>query len=114
MTDFMFLFRGGDTQVHQSPEEMQQHMQRWMVWIDKLRKAETFKAGDPLEPGGKVVGGASRVITDGPFAESKEVVGGYLLITAKSLEDAVEIAKGCPIFAHGGSVEVRPIRAMDM
>lgn len=114
MADFMFLFRGGNTQTQRSPEEMQKHMQQWMVWIEKLRTAGTFKAGDPLEGGGKMVSGSRKLVTDGPFAESKEVVGGYLLVSAKSLDDAVEISKECPIFAHGGSVEVRPIQAMHM
>ena len=114
MADYMFLFRGPATQVQQSPEEMQKHMQQWMAWIGKLRNAGTFKAGDPLEGGGKVVSGTRKLVTDGPFAESKEVVGGYLLITAKSLDEAVEMSKECPIFAHGGSVEVRQIHPMDM
>jgi hypothetical protein len=114
MADFMFLFRGSQTQAQPSPEEMQKHMQEWMVWIEKLRKAGTFKAGDPLEGGGKVVSGTRKLVTDGPFAESKEVVGGYLLVTAKNLDDAVEISKECPIFAHGGSVEVRPVQPMHM
>jgi hypothetical protein len=111
MTDFLFLFRGGNTRPL-SPEEMQRSMQKWGAWMEGLSKAGTFKGGEPLEEGGKVVSGTRKLVTDGPFPESKEVVGGYLIVTAKDLGQAAEISKGCPIFEEGGSVEVRAIRPM--
>ncbi len=111
MTDFLFLFRGGRTDTL-SPEEMQRSLQKWGTWMEGLAKAGTFKGGEPLEEGGKVVSGTRKLVTDGPFLESKEVVGGYLIVTAKDLGQAAEISKGCPILEEGGSVEVRAIRPM--
>lgn len=114
MSDFLFLFRGGPSGATPSPEEMQRSLQKWGTWIEGLAKAGAFKAGEPLEAGGKVVSGVRKLVTDGPFAESKEVVGGYLIVSAKNLDEAAEISKGCPIFEDGGSVEVRAIRPMQM
>ena len=110
MKEFMFLFRGGMSTP--SPEEIQRSMQRWGAWIQDLSKAGKFKSGLPLERGGKVVTGQNKLVTDGPFSESKEGVGGYLIVAANNMTEAVEIAKGCPIFAEGGVVEVRTILPM--
>ncbi|WP_437677766.1 YciI family protein [Sorangium sp. So ce131] len=108
MSEFLYLFRGGDRLS--SPAEMQQHMQRWVVWIKELsEKGHVKQPGNPLEPTGKVVQGRQRTVVDGPFAEAKDLVGGYLLVHAKDLAHAVEISMGCPILETGGAVEVRPI-----
>ncbi len=113
MTDYLFLFRGGDAHMAKlSPEQMQQNMQKWMTWIDQLSKAGTFKAGEPLDQAGKVIQGKKQVVTDGPYAESKDLVGGYLIVKAASLAKATDIAKGCPIFESNGSVEIREIREL--
>src|SRR5262249_23325010 len=113
MADFVYLFRGGMSQTSQSsPEQMQQQMQKWRTWIDELGKKGHFKAGEPLESTGKVVSGKQKVITDGPYAEAKDIVGGYLLVAAETLVDATELAKGCPIFDAGGTVEVRAVMKM--
>ena len=111
MNNFMFLFRGGETPS--SPERMQAQMQKWMTWIQHLRDDGKYIAGDPLEGKGKVLRSPGKVITDGPFAEGKELVGGYFLVRADSLDAAAEMAKGCPIFETGGSVEVRPIQVLN-
>ena len=113
MSNFMFLFRGGRTEAPSSPEAMQAQMQKWMNWIQSLRDQGRYIAGDPLESSGKVLKSPSKVITDGPFAEGKELVGGYFLIRAESLEHATNIAKDCPIFETGGSVEVRPVQVIN-
>ncbi len=110
MKEFMYLFRGGMS--NPSPEEIQRSMQRWGAWIQDLSKAGKFKSGLPLERGGKVVAGQHKLVTDGPFSESKEGVGGYLIVAANDMAEAVDIAKGCPIFAEGGVVEVRTILPM--
>src|SRR5207248_10168843 len=65
--------------------------------------------GHPLERAGKLVKGKQRTITDGPYAESKDIIGGYTLVEAKDLAEAVELSKGCPILEGGGVVEVRPV-----
>ena len=72
------------------------------------------ECGQPLERTGKIVQGAGRVITDGPFAEAKDVVGGFTLIQAEDVAHAAELAKGCPILDAGGYVEVRPIMKLDI
>ncbi|HLY09466.1 MAG TPA: YciI family protein [Planctomycetota bacterium] len=113
MADYLFLFRGGmAAMAKMSPEQMQQHMEKWMSWIDRLAKAGTYKAGEPLEKEGKVIAGKKLAVTDGPYAESKDVVGGYLIVKADSLAKATGIAKECPIFESEGSVEIREIRPL--
>jgi hypothetical protein len=114
MSDFLYLFRGGDArEAAASPERMQEHMGRWMQWMEELGKAGKMKGGLPLKNEGKTVKNRG-VVTDGPFAEGKEIVGGYLIVNAKDLDDATEISKDCPIFEYGGTVEVREIQSMEM
>jgi hypothetical protein len=113
MEKFMYLFRGGMDNT-QSPETMQAHMQKWQVWMEKLAKNGSMIGGDPLQRTGKQVSGKKMVVTDGPFVESKEIVGGYIVVMAKDLDEAVEISKGCPIFEADGKLEVRPVQKMDM
>lgn len=113
MTKFLYLFRGGDARREtQSPEEMQAHMQKWGVWMQGLAENGTLVDGLPLAQGGNVLSNGGNTITDGPFAEGTEIVGGYLIVNAKDLADASEISKGCPIFEHEGTVEVREIMSM--
>ena len=115
MTKFMYLFRGGDARrAQQSPEEMQAHMEVWKSWMGNLAGNGQLVDGLPLGKEGKVVTLAGESITDGPFAEGNEIVGGYLIVNAKDMDEAIEISKGCPIFEHDGSVEVREIMSMDM
>ena len=109
MKDFMFIFRGGSDAQNYSAEQMQKHMQKWFAWIDKLKAKGQYVDGKPLTPAGKTVKGSNALVTDGPFAESKEIVGGFFLIQADSFEEAVEIAKGCPDLPLNGSVEVREV-----
>lgn len=109
----MFLFRGGDVS-HLSPEEQQAHMEKWFAWVDKLTKQGRYVAGEPLLPGGKTISGSKKSVTDGPFTESKEVIGGFFTITATNLDEAVEIAKECPDFDLNGSVEVREVLKLDV
>jgi hypothetical protein len=94
---------------------MQKTMEKWVAWFKELgAKGHIKDPGHPLERTGKVVTGKNKIVNDGPYAEAKDVVGGYTLIEARDLEHAVEISKGCPILEIGGSVEVRPIRIFDM
>jgi len=110
MKDFLYLFIGGhEANATRSPEEMQQNMERWMTWIGGMQKAGVYKGGDPLEAEARTIAGADRVVTDGPFAEAKEVVGGYILLTVKDMDAAIEHARGCPIYEDGGRVEIRPV-----
>lgn len=107
---FLLILRGGGTHGDMSPTDYGQVIQKYMAWVEALRNSGHYKAGEPLEADGKVLSGRQgSLITDGPFAESKETVGGYFMITARDLEEAAEIARGCPIFDNDGSVEVRQI-----
>jgi len=113
MSEYVFLYRGGE--AGRSPERMQQMMQKWMSWFKELdAKGHVKNQGHPLERSGKLVQGRQKTIIDGPFAEAKDVVGGYTLVEATDLEQAVEIAKGCPIFEVEGAVEVRPVMQLNM
>lgn len=115
MEQFLYIFRGGDgREVQQSPEAMQVHMQKWGQWMQNLGQSGNFVSGEPLHAEGKVVEKAGEVITDGPFTEGKEIVGGYLIIKATDMNHAVELSKACPIFEHDGSVEVRQIQVIEM
>ena len=117
MTEYLLLFRGGDaarTEEQKSPEKWQAHMQKFMQWMSDLTEQGKFVGAQPLKISGKVVSGTNKVVTDGPFVEGKEMVGGYLICKAESLDEAVEIAKGCPIFEHEGLVEVREIGVLNL
>jgi hypothetical protein len=112
MSEYVFLYRGGE-RPSGSLEQMQQEMQKWMVWLKELTdKGHIKDPGHPLERSGKLVRGKQKTVTDGPFAEAKDVVGGYTLVQAKDLAHAVELTSGCPILDIGGLVEVRPIMKM--
>ncbi|HZE95541.1 MAG TPA: YciI family protein [Planctomycetota bacterium] len=113
MADYLFIIRGGDAaKAKLSPEQLQQHMQRWMTWIDQMSQKGIFKAGEPLDEKGKTIRGKKQVLTDGPYAESKDLVGGYLIIQAASLAKATEIARDCPCYDLDGSCEIREIREL--
>lgn len=108
---FMYLLRGGISDDQMSPEMMQQLLEKYMSYIQSLRDKGHYLAGDPLEETGKILSGPrGSKVTDGPFAESKEAIGGYFLIRAGDLEEAVELSRACPIFENGGTIEVRPVQ----
>jgi hypothetical protein len=107
---YMLLFRGNDWHKGLSPEEMQKVASLWMDWFKRLTAQGTALAGNPLEPEGRMVSGKNgRVVADGPFAESKEAIGGYFLLAVKTLDEAVAIAKQCPGLPYGVAIEVRPV-----
>lgn len=113
MKDFLFLFRSNSQSVpQQSPEQMQAITQKWMDWVSGLASAgHLVDRGNRLEKAGKVLrpGG---LITDGPYMELKEAIGGYTMVRAEDLEAAADLAKGCPALEMGGNVEVRAVDAM--
>ena len=113
MKEYLFLFRGNG--MPESPEEAQAHMQRWRQWMEGLSKQGKFVGAQPLDKTGKKVTGSNKVVTDGPFMEGKEMVGGYLICKANTYDEAVEISKGCPLLEFdGGIVEVREIQELKM
>ena len=116
MKDYLLLFRGGDgATLQKSPEKWQVHMQKWAAWMGDLGNQGKFVGAQPLTPTGKQVKGSKKVVTDGPFMEGKEMVGGYLICKAGTYDEAVDIAKGCPILEFDdGIVEVREIQELKM
>ena len=110
ITGYLLVVRGKDWDVGMSDEELQEVMDRTMQWCDALMKSGKVKGGNALERTGVIVSGkGGSVVIDGPFAESKEAVGGYLLLDVATLEEAVEIAKSSPGVDYGISIEVRPV-----
>lgn len=111
MSKFLYLFRNEDRGMNTaSPEQIERHMKSWLSWIEELRgQGHLVATGERLDAKGKQLRGKAKTIIDGPYAEAKDIIGGYLLIQARDLEQAVELAKGCPIFERDGSVEVRPV-----
>jgi hypothetical protein len=115
MPKFMYVFRGGGyaTPNRLSPTELQEHLAKWTAWTDGLLKAGRLAGAHALEhpPTGRTVRGPDRIVTDGPYAESKDLVSGTLIIEAASLDEAAKLARDCPILQLDGSVEVRPVLA---
>jgi hypothetical protein len=111
MNRYVLMFRGGAVVKKElAPAELGAHLQKWMVWVGDLEKSGVSEPnGARLELSGKTVRGKSKAVTDGPFAEAKDLVTGSLVIHAATLDAATEIAKGCPVYEYDGSVEVRPI-----
>jgi hypothetical protein len=105
----MLIFRGTDWYKGLSPEEMQQISDKWMAWFKGLMASGKAVAGNPLEREGKIVSGKNRVVSDGPFAESKETIGGYFLLKVNTMDEALAIAKDCPGLPFGIRVEVRAV-----
>ena len=113
MAKYMYVFRGGAfVQKGLSPTDLQEHLKGWTVWVGQLAKQGKHLGGNPVQAGGRTIRGKSKVVTDGPYAELKDLVTGNLLVDVTSLDEATNLAKGCPIFEFDGSVEVRPVAEM--
>ena len=112
MAKYLIIARGTGIPSTLSPQEVQKVIQKYMSWNANLRKDGRMLHSEKLRAGeGRVLRGqgGKMVVTDGPYAESKDLVTGILLVEAASLEEAAELARGCPILEHDGSVEVRPV-----
>jgi len=108
----MLIFRGGAVSRDDvSPSVLQEHVEKWYRWSEELAREGRRNVGTALDNTGTSVGGHERIVTDGPYAESKDLVTGALVIDAASLADAVEVARQCPTYEFGGSVEVRPVHS---
>jgi hypothetical protein len=111
-SEYLLLLRGPDWDKGLSPEEIQQVMDQIMAWFEGLKQQGKIKAGQPLGAEGRTVSGKKgrgRTVADGPFAETKDTVGGYLLLEADDLDEAATIAKTFPTLDYGISIEVRPV-----
>ena len=109
-TGYLLLFRSDEWYQELSQDELQKLIHRNNAWLERLVTEGKAKAGQPLARQGAVVSGKNgRRISDGPFAESKEVIGGYLMLAVETFEEAVAIARTSPSLAYGTSIEVRPL-----
>jgi hypothetical protein len=110
MKEYMMIFRNEKMEGGPKPSEEQMNamMQQWQDWIRGIATKGKYSGTNRLLPEGKTLK-PNNVVTDGPYAEVKEVVGGYLIVKAKSLDEAVELAKSCPNLQYGGNVEVRSV-----
>jgi len=106
MKKYLYVFRGTDKNYeNQSPEEMQAHFQRWTEWMEKVQAV-----GHALnDQTGKLVSEGGKVVTDGPYSEGKELVGGYVVLSANDFDHAVELSKDCPIFEFNYTTEIREV-----
>lgn len=93
-----------------SPEAIQAEIQKWNDWIGGIAAQGKMISAEGLYPTGKTVSGSNHFITDGPFTEGKEIIGGFMILTADSIDEAVELSKGCPIYDSEGRVEVREVQ----
>jgi hypothetical protein len=111
MAEFMLLVRGGNADaVSLSPEAAQQRIQKYIDWSRKLREQGRNLGANELAAGGVVLRArGGEVVVDGPYAETKEAIGGYFQISAADEAEAIEVAKGCPVLEFGGAVELRAV-----
>jgi hypothetical protein len=114
MTKYLFLHRGqpgaASSEHKPSPEQMQQMLAKWKAWKEKF-KDNIVDWGDKLKSGGKIVGGAG--VSDGPFVEAKEVIGGFMIVTAASMDEAIVIAQEMPS-GPGSRIEIREMAGAKM
>lgn len=106
MTDYLMLIRNqGDPMAGLSPDEMNEHLAQWGAWMGGLAQAGRLRSGHPLGDEAACVG--RDVIADGPYAETKDVIGGYVIVACDSLEQAIATARACPSVELGSLIEVR-------
>ena len=103
----LLLFRGTNWHRNLAPEEIQRIMADWTAWFEGLQQKGMITAASPLEPEGQIVTGDAH--TDGPFAESKESIGGFFMLKTATMDEALAIARMCPALPYGMKVEVRPV-----
>jgi len=110
-SDFMLIFRnaGPDTHAHLNTEQRARLARQWNDWVEGLAQQQKLLQGRPLGLTGRVVSGKGSVVTDGPYAEATEVIGGYVSISVADIDEATEIAKQCPGLPLGLTVEIRPL-----
>ncbi|HLJ66709.1 MAG TPA: YciI family protein [Chloroflexota bacterium] len=108
MAQYMLILRGGeDSWKSLTPEQTREAYQRYFDWSARLERENRARGGNELYPTGRVVRTNGQGIVDGPYAETKEGIGGYFIVEAADYDDAVQVARGCPILLHDGFVEIR-------
>lgn len=114
MKEFMMIFRNEKSNSEMpSPEQMQAMVKEWQDWIGGIAAQGKFVATNALGFEGQTVS-SKGVVSDGPYAELKEIVGGYIIVQAQTLKDAVKLSEGCPTLRAGGKVEIRDVMVFDI
>ncbi|GAB3325531.1 YciI family protein [Larkinella ripae] len=117
MEKFMLIFHSeqADEEAYQnmSADDFQTVIGKWDAWIGGLAAQGKMLGTEALLPAGKLMTDGGKTVTDGPYTEGKEIVGGYMLLAANSFDEAVALAQGCPHFDTGGKVEVRQIQVFE-
>lgn len=110
----MMIFIGADySTLGLSPEELQGRYGKWFAWTTKMQENGVMKSGEALQPKVKRIVGPDRTVTDGPFMESKELIGGFYIVQANTVEDVIKIAQDFPDYDLGGTVEIREVMVFD-
>ena len=115
MKEFLLVFRRESlaNETALSPEQMQSMMKPWQDWIGSIAAQNKLVSnGNRLDTEGRVVK-PNNVITNGPYVEIKEAIGGYIIVKTQTIDEAAELSKNCPILMVGGSVEIRAIIPME-
>ena len=108
--EHLLFIRGTHWNSGMSPADLQRTMTDFYAWVDGLHKQGILRGAQPLMEEGKLVTGTKGAsVTDGVFAESKEAIAGYFLLAVDSMDEALRIARACPILDHGAQIEVRPV-----
>jgi hypothetical protein len=114
MNEYILIFRHEDGSKIASPEQMQAWMKQTMDWIGTIAAQNKFVSGTGLPFADARVVGHNNVVTNGPFGDIKETIGGFVMVKAKNVDEAVEFAKGCPVLqGEGNTVEVRQVAKND-
>ena len=109
-TEHLLFIRGTHWNSGMSPADLQRTMTDFYAWVDGLHKQGILRGAQPLMEEGKLVTGTKGAsVTDGVFAESKEAIAGYFLLAVDTMDEALGIARACPILDHGAQIEVRPV-----
>src|SRR5262245_48665526 len=112
-SDYLLLFRGTNWDNELSAEQREKVVADWYAWFERLKQEGRCKGSHPLHSDGKIVSGKKgQTVADGPFAESKEAIGGYFYLQVSDENEAVSIAQQCPGLEYGAIVEVRPVAEM--
>lgn len=114
MKEFMMIFRHEQNEHAEKPseEQIQAEIIQWQNWIRGIAESGNYSSTNRLEQEGKTLK-SKDVVSDGPYAEAKEMIGGYLIVKANSLDTAVDMAKSCPGLLNSANVEVRPVMAIE-
>jgi hypothetical protein len=112
MNEYLMIFRNAQSDAMPTSEQMQAVVLQWQNWIGDIVRKGRYSGTNRLMKDGKTVK-TGKVVTDGPYAEGKEVVGGYLIVKAATMDEAVEMAHGCPGLLIGGTVEVRSVMPIE-